>query len=218
MAGAGWSQWVEELEPPTFEPVTLDLARRHCRIDQDYDDDLLELYMAGARLKCEKYLDRALVARKMQYNITWSPPPTATPLVPQSLIVFPLNWPPLVKRPVELPMAPLISVEEIRWGEVGDLKVADPDDYTVNNLVVPGYVAVKPQLLPRIPQQSMSIDYTGGWMKDADDSHRVPATIRIAILMTTAWIYEGRGDVATEEIPTAALSLLNPYRLWSFAG
>ena len=96
---------------PATEPVTVDLARQHCRIDADYDDSLVAMYVTSARLVAEAYLNRALFTQKIRYNITWGPPPTATPLVPQSLIVFPLNWPPLVKRPIELPRAPCQSVE-----------------------------------------------------------------------------------------------------------
>ena len=141
---------------PASEPVTLDQAKRHCRIDNDYDDDLVAMYLTSARMWAETFLNRALFTQQLQYNITWSPPPTATPLVPQSLIVFPLNWPPLVKRPIELPRPPTVSVEGITWGPIDDMQAADPDDYDTNLLVEPGYIAVKPQLLPRIPQQSMS--------------------------------------------------------------
>src|SRR4029077_16851690 len=149
--------------------------------DSDYGDDLVAMYVTSARLWAEAFLNRALCTQKLEYNVPWAPPPTATPLVPQSLIVFPLNWPPLVKRPIELPRAPLISVEQIMWGALDDMQFADPDDYTLNLGVEPGYVAVKPQLLPRIPQQSMIIDFTAG-MSDADPS-AIPAPIRNAILL-----------------------------------
>jgi uncharacterized phiE125 gp8 family phage protein len=203
------------IEPPGSEPVTVDQAKRHCRIDVDYDDDLVEMYISSARAWAEAFLNRALFTQKLQYNITWSPPPTATPLVPQSLIVFPLNWPPLVKRPIELPRAPAVSVEQIKWGSVEDMTVADPDDYTLNLLVEPGYVAVKPQLVPRIPQQSMSIDYTAGY--DDADPNAIPMGIRHAILLLTAFLYEQRGDVGGE-MPEVAKALLWPHRLWTFSG
>jgi len=203
------------IEPPGSEPVTVDQAKRHCRIDEEYNDDLVEMYLTSARTWAEAFLNRALFTQKLQYNITWSPPPTATPLVPQSLIVFPLNWPPLVKRPIELPRAPAVSVEQIRWGYVEDMTVADPNDYTLNLLVEPGYVAVKPQLVPRIPQQSMSIDYTAGY--DDADPNAVPMGIRHAILLLTAYLYEQRGDVQSE-MPEAAKALLWPHRLWTFSG
>jgi uncharacterized phiE125 gp8 family phage protein len=203
------------ITPPASEPVPTDLARKHCRIDADYDDDLVAMYVTSARLWAESWLNRALFTQRLQFAITWAPPPTATPLVPQSLIVFPLNWPPLVKRPIELPRAPTISVEQITWGPLSNMTVADPDDYELNLNVEPGYVAVKPQLLPRIPQQSMLIDYTSGY--HADDPAAVPAPIRHGILILTAFLYEQRGDV-TAEMPAAAKALMWPYRLWKFAG
>ena len=203
------------IEAPSSEPVTTDLARKHCRIDSDYDDDLVAMYVTSARVEAEAFLNRALFTQKLQFAITWAPPPTATPLVPQSLIVFPLNWPPLVKRPIELPRAPCQSVEQITWGPLDDMQVADTDDYSLNLGVEPGYVAVKPQLLPRIPQQSMIIDYTAGY--DDGDPDAVPMPIRIAIMVGTAHYYENRGDV-TAEMPPAFYRLLDPYRLWTFAG
>ncbi len=203
------------LEAPASEPVSVDLARAHCRIDADYDDALLAMYLVSARLEAEAYLNRALVTQKLRYSITWAPPPTATPLVPQSLIVFPLNWPPLVKRPIELPRAPLVSVEQIVWGPLDDMRPADPEDYDLNLYVEPGYISVKPALLPRIPQQSMIIDYTAG--NDPADPASMPAPIRHAILIGAANAYENRGDVAAE-MPAAFYRLLDPWRLWTFAG
>lgn len=203
------------IQPPAAEPVDLPTARQHCRVDASYDDNLLAMYVTSARLWAEAFLNRALFTQKLQYAITWAPPPTATPLVPQSLIVFPLNWPPLVKRPIELPRAPTQSVEQITWGPLEDMQPADPDDYTLNLGVEPGYVAVKPQLLPQIPQQSMIIDYTSGY--DDSDPDAVPMPIRHAILLLTAWLYEQRGDVAGD-MPAFARNLMAPYRLWTFAG
>ena len=203
------------IEGPVTEPIDIALARQHCRIDADYDNALVEMYVTTARMWAESFLNRALFTQRLQFNVTWAPPPTATPLVPQSLIVFPLNWPPLVKRPIELPRAPAQSVEQIMWGPLDDMKLADPDDYQLNLGVEPGYVAVKPQLLPRIPQQSMSIDYTAGY--DDSDPDAVPMPIRTAILLLTAFLYEQRGDVAGE-MPAFARNLMQPYRLWTFAG
>jgi uncharacterized phiE125 gp8 family phage protein len=203
------------ITPPATEPITIDLARQHCRIDSDYDDTLVAMYVTSARLWAEAFLNRALFTQKLQFAVTWAPPPTATPLVPQSLIVFPLNWPPLVKRPIELPRAPAQSVEQITWGPLGDMQIADPTDYDLNLMVEPGYVSVKPALLPRIPQQSMTIDYTAGY--DDADPNAVPMPIRHGILLLTAFLYEQRGDV-DGTMPAFARNLMQPYRLWTFSG
>lgn len=203
------------LTPPASEPVSIDLARQHCRVDADYDDTLLGMYVTSARMWAEAFLNRALFTQQLQYSVTWAPPPTATPLVPQSLIVFPLNWPPLVKRPIELPRAPTQSVQQITWGPLDDMQVADLDDYTLNLNVEPGYVSVNPQLLPQIPQQSMVIDYTCGYA-DADPT-AIPTPILHGILLLTAFLYEQRGDVGAD-MPAFARNLMQPYRLWTFAG
>jgi len=204
-------------QAPASEPVSVALARQHCRIDASYDDTLIAMYITSARQWAEAWLNRALFTQKLRWSITWAPPPTATPLVPQSLIVFPLNWPPLVKRPIELPRAPTQSVEQIQWGPIDDMTVADPaTDYDLNLNVEPAYVAVKPQLLPRIPQQSMIIDYTSGY-DPTDNAALIPAPICHAILLLTAYLYEQRGDISSD-MPKAAQLLMYPYRLWTFAG
>jgi uncharacterized phiE125 gp8 family phage protein len=202
---------LEVLTPPASEPVELDVVRRHCRIDHDYDDPLLALYLSSARELAESYLNRALITRTLAYTITNSPPPTASPLVPQSLIVFPLNWPPLIRKPIELPRAPLQQVLEVSWGPVDDLAVADEDQYTVNALVEPGQVMIQPSLVPMIPATSVRFEYSAGY-EDPDD---IPNLMRAAILLLTAHLYENRGDVEAD-LPQAAYNLLTPYRLWSF--
>jgi len=203
------------IQAPASEPVTVDLARQHCRIDTSYDDALIAMYVTGARLEAEAYLNRALFTQRLQLAVTWALPPTATPIVPQSMIIFPLNWPPLIRRPLELPRAPAASVEQITWGAIDDMQIADPDDYQVNLAVEPGYVAVKPMLVPTIPGQSMVIDYTAGY--DDADPAAVPMPIRMAILVGAAHYYENRGDVPAE-MPKAFYRLLDPFRLWTFAG
>jgi hypothetical protein len=107
------------------------------------------------------------------------------------------------------------AVEQIQWGPLDNMQPADPDDYQLNLGVEPGYVAVKSQLLPQIPQQSMIINYTAGY--DDDDPDAVPMPIRHAILLLTASLYEQRGDVSAD-MPPAATLLMQPYRLWTFAG
>lgn len=203
------------LTPPASEPVTVDQARQHCRIDADYDDALVGMYVTSARMWVEAWLNRALFTQQLQFNVTWAPPPTATPLVPQSLIVFPLNWPPLVRQPIELPRAPAQSVQQVMWGALDDMQVADPNDYILNLNVEPAYLAVKPQILPMIPQQSMMISYTAGY--DDSDASKVPMPILHAILLLTAFLYEQRGDV-NADMPSTAKALLWPFRLWTFSG
>lgn len=201
------------LKPPTDEPVPIEVARRHCRIDADYDDELLLMYVTSARQWAESWLNRALMPQTLRYQYSASPPPTATPLVPQSLIVFPLNFPPMTRRAIELPRAPVSAVTSIMWGEPDDMKPADPSEYMLNLLIEPAQVQIKPQLIPILPQQNLQIDYEAGYAC-ADD---IPAGIKHGILILTAFLYEQRGDV-TADMPEAATLLMGMHRLWTFSG
>ena len=202
------------ITPPVVEPVDLDTVKRHCRVDSDYDDDLLAMYAASARELVEAWLNRATITQELLFTITNSPPPTASPLVPQSLIVFPLNWPPVIRRPISIPRAPCIDVSAVLWGQVDDLQTADPEDYVLNLGADPGQIMLKAPLVPMIPAYSMSMQYTAGY---GDTPSDVPGPIKHGILMVTAALYENRGDVDTA-IPQAAFNLMAPYRLWQFAG
>jgi uncharacterized phiE125 gp8 family phage protein len=200
--------------PPATEPVTVEQIKRHCRVDSDYDDDLLVMYGTTARVLVENWLDRALITQELLFSMTSSAPPTASPLVPQSLIVFPLNWPPVIRKPIAIPRAPCQSVKSVMWGQVDDMGPADPEDYTLNLMVDPAQIMLKAPLVPMIPAMAMQVDYMAGY---GDDPADVPPLILHAILMITAALYENRGDV-NAEMPDAAYSIMTPYRLWSFAG
>jgi len=201
------------IEPPAAEPIDIPTVRRHCRVDASYDDDLLALYLTTARTWAENYLNRCLITTHYSYTVTTAPPPTASPLVPQSLIVFPLNWPPVIRKPIALPRAPCVSVESVKWGPVDDMTDADPNDYTINLDVEPAQVMVKGPLVPMLPAVSLALEYTAGY---GADGAAVPAPIIAAILLLTAYLYEGRGDVNSAG-PDAAWQLLAAYRLYQFA-
>ncbi|HSR74980.1 MAG TPA: head-tail connector protein [Xanthobacteraceae bacterium] len=200
--------------PPEQEPVDVELVRRHCRVDADYDDDLLVIYAASARQWAEAWLNRALITQELRYTISHSPPPTASPLVPQSLIVFPLNWPPLIRRPIALPRAPCTAVKSVAWGPADEeLQPAASDLYAVNLGVEPAQVMIRHSLVPIVPTMSVAFDFIAGYGEPDD----VPGPIKSGILLLTAYLYEGRGDV-NSEMPEAPWQLMAPYRLWTFSG
>jgi uncharacterized phiE125 gp8 family phage protein len=206
---------LQVITPPAVEPIDIDTVKRHCRVDSDYDDDLLTMYATTARQLVEAWLNRALITQTLQFTLTNSPPPTASPLVPQSLIVFPLNWPPVMRKPISIPRAPCQSVTSVLWGCADDLTAADPDeDYILNLSVEPGLISIKGPMVPMIPQYSLQMVYVAGY---GDDGTSVPGPINHGILMTTATLYENRGDTDAA-IPDAAFHIMAPYRLWQFAG
>jgi uncharacterized phiE125 gp8 family phage protein len=200
--------------PPETEPVDINTLRRHCRVDSDYDDDLLTIYALTARHIAEAYLNRALITQELEFTLTNSPPPTASPLVPQSLIVFPLNWPPVMRKPISIPRAPCQNVSSVLWGQADDLTAASTDDYMLNLSVEPALISIKGPMVPMIPQYSLQLTYTAGY---GDTPDTIPPPICHAIMMGTAALFENRGDVDLG-MPAAVWHLLGPYRLYQFAG
>ena len=174
------------ITPPAVEPVDIDLVRRHCRVDSDYDDDLLTTYSVSARTWAENWLNRALITQELLFSMTTSPPPTSAPLVPQSLIVFPLNWPPTIRKPISIPRAPCVSIKSVLWGAVDDMEPADPNDFIVNLMVEPAQISLKAPLVPMIPAMSLQIDYMAGYgdarRRGADaDPARHPLVDRVSL-------------------------------------
>jgi uncharacterized phiE125 gp8 family phage protein len=199
---------------PAVEPVDLDTVKRHCRVDSDYDDLLLTSYAITARSMAEQYLNRALITQELTLSIMQSPPPMALPMVPQALVVWPLNWPGYVSRPISIPRARCQGVTEVLFGDIENMQPATSDQYSLNLDTEPATITLHPTLMPMFPSQSMRITFMAGYGDDADT---VPAMIKHGIMMLTASLYENRGDVAVD-VPQAIWNVLTPYRLWSFAG
>ncbi len=142
---------------PATEPITVDLARRHCRVDADYDDDLIAMYIEGARLEAEAYSNRALFTQHLQFAITWAPPPTATPRV-QSLDRVPLELAALGQAADRASARSRDLGRANHLGPLGDMKVADPADYDLNLCRRSGVSSRSSRnWCLRIPQQSTLI-------------------------------------------------------------
>lgn len=179
---------------PAREPNDLELVRRHCRVDQNYDDELLEMYQAAARDWAERWLNRAMITQTLRYTFARSEPWTFATLE---------------RRIIPLPRAPAQSVVSVRmnrwWGDAAFPAELDRD-YRVDEL--------SGMLYFRSAPEGAAIEYVAGY---GDAPADVPAALRHGVLMLTAYLYEGRGDVNSDG-PAGAWQLMTPYRQWVFAG
>jgi hypothetical protein len=203
------------VKSPAIEPVTVALARRHCRIDNTDDDDLLAIYITTARLLAENYLARALITQTLAYVVSQSPPTGGWPVTLMAPIILPL-WLPfelLYQRPLELPRSPVQSITSVTCtnadGTVTSLVLGT--GYSVDTAISPARVLFGPGYQP-LPEQDVTVTFVAGY---GDGSAAVPQSILTAILFTTAWLYEHRGD-EPDEMPNIAYSLMTPYRLVQF--
>lgn len=103
---------------PGPEPVTLDEAKQHCRVDYDDEDTLIEAYISAAREYAE------VVTRRTLALATWE----------ARLGSFP-------EGAIELPHPPLLEVESVRYTAPDGAEVAlEPEAYRVDTAIEPGVI------------------------------------------------------------------------------
>ena len=199
--------------PPTAEPVSVDLVRQHCRIDNEDDDPLLAIYITSARIWVEDYLGRILLLQQLRWIVARETPRQSMPYVglPLSLMVFPLwyPWAAMHRNALELPRQPVVSVDAVASGQWGqpDTMLVPGTDYDVD----PATARLRlHQGWCGCGQDHLVVTFTAG---DAATAIRQP--IIHAILLLTAFLYENRGD-AGGDMPDVARALLSPYRLVTF--
>lgn len=184
--------------PPTEEPVDLPTLKAHLRLDSDVTDALLTIYATTARSMVEQYLGRALVTQTMCWTVQEIDPRRTEALL----------WMPTT---IDLPRAPVQSVTSVTTRDAsGADTVLDPANYTLDSLITPARVRV---VLGSVPDQIQhaSVVFVAGY----GAATAVPLQIKLAIMLTTAFLYENRGDVGAE-IPKAAEWLCDPLRIHSF--
>lgn len=202
--------------PPVGEPVTVAQVKQHCPIDSSADDELLAGYLTAARIMAEGYLSRALLTQTLLWTVR-----------PSSMLRSEKNR---LLGPLELPRAPVQAIEAVvtldEWGNSTTV-LAAPSPVTPPAVIL-GYVAdlaLEPAtlLIGRVLNggsplrdmrlQHLQVSMVAGYGAATD----VPATIIQAIMMTTAFLYEHRGD-SGGTMPEAAQWLLDRHRLQFFGG
>jgi uncharacterized phiE125 gp8 family phage protein len=180
---------------PSVEPVSLDEAKRHCRVDGDAEDMLLSSLILAARLHVERSLDLALISQ------SWS--------------LYLDRWPDASF--VELPLSPLISVNAVRlYSPTDSFVTIDPGLFAVDA------ASRRPRIarhegqswpLPGRTVNGIEIAFTAGYGTAADD---VPMPVRLAIKMLVAHWFEAREPVllgeSADPVPSTVASLIAPYR------
>ncbi|HEX4535233.1 MAG TPA: head-tail connector protein [Rhizomicrobium sp.] len=175
------------ITPPAIEPVTLDEAKAHLKVDTAADDALITSLIAAARARAEWHMGRALIT--------------------QSWTLWLDCWPDVI----EIPLPPLQAVTSITAYALNDAAtVLDAATYQVD--LASSRVALKANAAPPVNLRKLNaiaVAFTAGYGDEASD---VPAPIREAILQMIAELYANRGD-ANAEVSTSALALLAPYRM-----
>ena len=206
---------LQVVSPPAVEPVTVDFAKQHTRIDHDDDDDLVGLYITTARTIAEQYLGRVLITQTLSWTVAQEAPPGGWPManIPTMLLVFPQWITPdmLGRHALFLPRQPVRSISSVSLGHwTGEDTALTSQQYGFNLATGQLRLFGVPGLSPG---GHLNVEFVAGYGAPAD----VPAPIVNAILLMTAALYESRGD-DDGTLPRAAEALLTPYRLVTFGG
>lgn len=181
--------------PPAIEPISLAVARQHCRIDGTDDDDLLSIYITAARMQCEDLTSRALITQ------TWD----------QVLDAFPAEAIKLLKPPVlsvpSLTYVDAAGVTQTLASSLYALDAATPP----SGWVLPADGSSWPDTDDVV--NAVRLTLVCGYGPAAAD---VPAPLRSWMLLTLGYLYDQRTavDMAAKSgaLPDRFYhSLLDPY-------
>jgi uncharacterized phiE125 gp8 family phage protein len=183
---------------PAVEPVTLEEAKLHLRVDSDCtgEDVLITSLITAARQMVENYTGLALI------NQTWE------------MLVDEFPDDDMALRP-----APLSSITSITYTDInGATQTASPTTvYTADTYSLPGAAVLRyGQTWPTVRdiKNAITVTYVAGFGTAASS---VPGPIKAAILLLIGHLFEHRESVVigtiSSELPQGVEYLLNPYRL-----
>jgi uncharacterized phiE125 gp8 family phage protein len=182
------------ITPPAVEPVSLDEAKLHLRVDGQEEDDLITGYLTAAREVCEDESRRAFITQTREAVLDCWP---AAP------------W-------IALPRSPLQSVVSIKYTDSQGVEHTWPSsEYIVDTASSPGRVRLAygkwwPWATLQ-PGTAIRVRYVAGYGDDAAD---VPQKYRQAIKLLVGHYYENREAVTAQvrfnlaPIPLGVRSLL----------
>ncbi len=186
---------------PTIEPVRLEEAKWHLRVDNDDSNYLIENLIKASREHIETVLNRALMTQ------TW--------------VMYLEDWP-SDSDYIELPYPPLQSVTSVVYTDYNESATTwtAATYYHVDTHSEPGRIVLRyGQDWPTAtlsPNNPICITYVCGYtLSNIDD---IPQSIKQAILIDVADMYENRETLTEKNITSipAIMRLLAPYIVHRF--
>lgn len=171
--------------PPAVEPIDLNTAKLHVRVDWDDEDSLIQTLITVARQYCENVCGRAFLQQ------TWD--------------FFMQQWP--AGNRIQLPYPPLIDVTWVKYTDNTEtVNEVDGSIYVVNNAGdIPEVVLRFGQIWPPVvlsPSRPINIRFDAGF---GTDPSSVPAPITQAMLLLIGHWYANRESVIIGRTATATV-------------
>jgi uncharacterized phiE125 gp8 family phage protein len=184
---------IAELSPPGAEPITLAETKAHLRLDDGAEDELLASLIRTAR----EYLERE----------------TGLALIRRSFRLYLDEWP--EQRVIRIVKGPVQVIESITIYDDAGL----PIEVDSTGAILDGHARPARLMLPALPApgralNGIEIDFSAGFGEVGTD---VPDTLKRALLVHVAAMYELRGVVAPVDQPGAVPPgydrLVAPFRM-----
>jgi len=180
------------------EIITVDEAAEFMRAEfSESEETLICVLITAARQQCEEYLFRRIGVQTIELRTQG----------------FPRG-----NSPIVLP-SPLISVSSIKYLDSNnDEQTLDADEYVVSDSAPGMIIPVNSWPDTSNSGDSLRIEFVAGYSAQGESpqlSEVLPNTIKVAMLMQIADMYENR-EAQTEKPLTAnqtLINLLSPYRL-----
>lgn len=202
------------IQAPSVEPITLQEARSHVRMDSDYTAEDLKLssLIRSARMFAESYCGRSFITQKWRLTLDSFPGPSLMG-VPYGVTYS------IPGHAITLERGDVQSVDAITYLNAGTWYTMDPANYVADLSGNPARITpVFGQIWPVIstPQiGNVRTDYTAGY---GDTAAAVPDGIKEWMLIRLGTIFTNREAVAilargkVEPLPYVD-ELLNPYKV-----
>lgn len=224
------------ITPPTVSPLSLDLAKKHCRVEFDDDDLLIQSLIDTAVSWLDGpggWLGRCLMPQTLElrldsfYETDWS--------YSGSYLWDQGSWPdwttwsnwrrwPFASR-ITLPYPPVVGITSIVYeGTDGTDQTLSSDGWRLDGEGDLTSSWDVPWPSGRVEADAVRIRYQAGYPLTTDNppASTVPAAIRHALmLLVSHWYAHPDAVVGVEardsstEMPIAVEALLSPYRVWN---
>ena len=186
--------------PATVEPLTLEQARRHLRVEAfgtplaHPDDDDIEMSIKTARQWCEQYTQRSFAVQTIEF----------------ALDGFPNNE-------IKLPLSPIATVDSVKF--INSLEIEETvlsGNYYLDVYSMPNWLLLRNN--NRWPSGQAGSNTVK--IRVTTSSQEIPAPVKSAMKLIVGHLYENRQQdvlgntrISFNSLPLGVESLLTPYRL-----
>lgn len=191
---------------PAAEPVTLELAKLHLRVDSSVEDTLILNYITAARQLAEKITRRAFFERTVLLTLDHFPLDLSSTLKPSEWHPFLDVW---NRYCIRLPKPRCTAIQSITYVDASGTTQTLPSANYATDLeseparITPAPGFTWPYLANYVPG-TIKVTYTAGSYGDGAEVNTCPQTVISAILLIVGNLFEHRSsstELVLKELP-----------------